>query len=267
MSHPPPYPPAPETRPLASPAAAGDVFANSYADVARADAYARLEFPGSYYLAFRDLPALIGEVAPLSTALDFGCGAGRSTRFLSRLGFLTTGVDIAAEMLAQARQLDPRGDYRLVADGDIAGITPHTMDLALCAFTFDNIPGWERKVALFRLLKESLRPGGRILNLVSAPELYVHEWASFSTRDFAGNAVAKTGDLVRTIILDTDDHRPVDDVFWSEADYREVYRRAGLEVRSVHRPLGHASDPCAWVNEERLSPWTIYTLAASDAEG
>ncbi len=36
-------------------------FSNVYDDKARADAYAKLEFPGTYYLAYRDLPAIIGE--------------------------------------------------------------------------------------------------------------------------------------------------------------------------------------------------------------
>ena len=89
----------------------------------------------------------------------------------------------------------------------------------------------------------------------------MNEWASFSTKDFAGNAVAKTGDLVRTIMLDVDDRRPVDDIFWSEDDYREVYRRAGLAVREIHRPLGKASDPCTWVTETTVPPWTICVLS------
>ena len=238
-------------------------FANSYADDRRADAYARLDFPGSYYLAFRDIPALIGDVTTGLVALDFGCGAGRSTRFLARLGFHVTGVDISPEMLAQARRLDPAGDYRLVADGEFTGIAAGSVDLILCAFTFDNIPGWERKVALFTAMRAALRPWGRIINLVSSPTLYEHEWASFSTKDFPGNRGARTGDIVRTVILDTDDHRPVDDVFWSEADYEEVYRRAGLAVQRLHRPLGTAADPCTWVNEERLSPWNVYVLVSA----
>jgi len=238
-------------------------FANSYADDRRADAYARLDFPGTYYLAFRDLPALIGPAAAGARALDFGCGAGRSTRFLARLGFAVTGVDVSPEMLAQAHRLDPTGDYRLVADGALTGIATGSVDLILCAFTFDNIPGWERKVALFSSMRDALREGGRIVNLVSSPTLYEHEWASFSTRDFPANRGARTGDIVRTIILDTDDHRPVDDIFWSEADYEEVYRRAGLVVQRLHRPLGTSADPCTWVNEERLSPWNVYVLASA----
>jgi ubiquinone/menaquinone biosynthesis C-methylase UbiE len=235
-------------------------FANSYSDDVRADAYARLDFPGTYYLAFRDLPELIGTVAVGQVAVDFGCGAGRSTRFLAEQGFRVTGIDISPEMLAQARRIDPMGDYRLVSDGKLTGIAPASVDLILCAFTFDNIPGWERKVALFSAMRALLREGGRIINLVSSPMLYEHEWASFSTCDFPGNRGARTGDIVRTIILDTDDHRPVDDVYWSEQDYEEVYLRAGLMVRQLHRPLGTAGDPCRWVNEERISPWNIYVL-------
>lgn len=60
-----------------------------------------------YHLAFRDLPALLQEHAHGRRALDFGCGTGRSTRFLQHLGYDTLGVDIAPEMLAIARQRQP----------------------------------------------------------------------------------------------------------------------------------------------------------------
>jgi len=49
-------------------------FSNVYDDQARADSYARLEFPGTYYLAYRDLPAILGEHAQGTKALDFGPG-------------------------------------------------------------------------------------------------------------------------------------------------------------------------------------------------
>ncbi len=75
-------------------------FPNVYDDPERAAAYARLEFPGTYYLAFRDLPPIIAEHVRGRTALDFGCGAGRSTRFLKGLGFDAIGVDISASSTA-----------------------------------------------------------------------------------------------------------------------------------------------------------------------
>jgi SAM-dependent methyltransferase len=235
-------------------------FDNVYDDAARADAYARLEFPGTYFLAYRDLPALIARHVRGTRALDFGCGAGRSTRFLRELGFEVTGVDIAEPMLARARALDPGGDYRLVPDGDLSGLPQGAFDLVLSVFTFDNIPGLERKVALLRSLRDVLRPGGRLVSLVSAPEIYVNEWASFSTRDFPQNRAARSGDKVLIVMLDVPDRRPVEDILCTDADYREAFRRAGLATLETHRPLGRPEDGQAWVSETTIAPWVIHVL-------
>ncbi|MBD3299394.1 MAG: hypothetical protein GF341_12105, partial [candidate division Zixibacteria bacterium] len=64
-----------------------DAFDNVYADDQRAESYAKLEFPGTYYLAYRDIPELLKTHVTGRKALDFGCGTGRSTRFLKALGF------------------------------------------------------------------------------------------------------------------------------------------------------------------------------------
>src|SRR6478672_10759794 len=69
--------------------------------------YAELGMEGKQYLAFRDIPMLIREYAgAIASVLDYGCGAGRSTRFLKRLGFNAVGVDVSQEMLEQARSKD-----------------------------------------------------------------------------------------------------------------------------------------------------------------
>ena len=235
-------------------------FSNIYDDEARARAYSELEFPATYYLAYRDLPEIIRRHVPGGRALDFGCGTGRSSRFLRDLGFQVTGVDIAEPMLALARERDPAGDYRLVPDGDLTGLDSGSFDLALSAFTFDNIPTRERKVALFRSLGSLLAPRGRIVSVVSTPEIYVHEWASFSTRDFPENRAAKCGDRVKIIMLDVGDRRPVEDILWTDEGYLDVCRAAGLEVLETQRPLGRASELWNWKSENTVAPWAIYVL-------
>lgn len=237
-----------------------DEFSNVYDDAERANAYDRLEFPGTYYLAYRDLPAIIAEHARGKRALDFGCGTGRSSRFLRGIGFDVTGVDIAGPMLVRARERDPGGDYRLVPDGDLSGLEEGAYDVVLSAFTFDNIPTAEKKTALFTGLRRALSAHGVIVNLVSSPDIYLNEWASFSTRDFPDNRLAKSGDTVKIIMLDVDDRRPVEDVVWHDDAYREVYARSGLNVLAAHRPLGKATEPYAWVSETRIAPWVIYVL-------
>ncbi len=235
-------------------------FANAYADDARADSYSRLEFPGTYYLAFRDLPAIIGAHVRGSSALDFGCGTGRSTRFLRRLGFHVLGVDIAEAMLRRAREIDPGGEYRRVADGDLSAVGSERFDLVLSAFTFDNVPTFEKKVALFHTLGELLSPGGVVVNLVSTPDIYTHEWASFSTKDLPENRLARAGDVVRIVMLDVADRRPVEDILWPDDAYRWVYKEARLELLEVRRPLGSTIDGFDWVSETIIPPWCIYVL-------
>jgi SAM-dependent methyltransferase len=238
-------------------------FSNVYEDPERATAYAQLEFPGTYRLAYRDLPELVRRHVTGTRAVDFGCGAGRSTRFLAALGLHTIGLDISADMVRLARERDPAGNYRVIADGDFAGVPARGFDLVASVFTFDNIPGRDRKVALFAGLRGLLAPGGRLLSLVSSPEIYVNEWASFTTKRFADNFTAKSGDYVYTEMTDIADRRPVQDVLWPRAEYLDVYARAGLDVVAEHRPLGRGDEGVAWVGETRIAPWVIYVLKAA----
>lgn len=237
-------------------------FSNVYEDERRAESYADLGFPGTYYLAYRDIPEIITQHIGGRRALDFGCGTGRSSRFLRELGFDVIGVDISASMLERAKELDPEGDYRLVPDGALPGLDPRSFDLVFSVFTFDNIPALEHKATLFRGLERLLAPDGRIVNLVSAPEIYLHEWASFSTREFPENRAAVSGQEVRIVMLDVDDDRPVTDILCSGDDYQSVYERAGLSVEATYRPLGRPDDPFDWVSEMTISPWVIYVLGA-----
>ena len=235
-------------------------FFNVYEDAKRAEAYAKLEFPGTYYLAYRDLPSIIFEHVKGRKAIDFGCGTGRSTKFLQKLGFDAVGVDIAEDMIKKARAIDPKGDYRLVEDGNLSQLNDNAYDLVLSVFTFDNIPTMGKKVRNFREFGRLLNSDGRIVNLVSSPEIYTHEWASFSTKDFPENKYAKSRDKVRIIITDVEDKRPVEDVVWTDEYYRETYKRSGLELVRTYKPLAKEDEPYEWINETRIAPWIVYVL-------
>jgi len=236
-------------------------FGNSYASATCAAGYSELQFQGDYYLAFRDLAAIFRRFVHGVRALDFGCGAGRSTRFLRECGFEAAGADIAAEMIHRARELDPAGDYRLIGDGDFSGLAKDAYDLVLCAFPFDNIPGRDRKVALFRGLAELLCADGCIVLLASTPEIYVHEWVSFTTAAFPENRLARNGDVVRIVNTAAGHIDPVEDVLWTDEAYRDVFASAGLEVLEKRNPMGSEGEPYAWVNETRIAPWAIYVLS------
>jgi len=236
-------------------------FENSWGNKTRAESYARLEFPNTYYLAYRDLPKIISSHVSGKKAVDFGCGTGRSTRFLKELGFDVTGIDISQDMLNIARNLDKSGDYQIVSNGQYSHLGLNKYDLVQSIFTFDNIPGWENRTNILTGLRNLLKSTGKIICLDSTPELYTNEWASFSTKEFPGNRTAETGDIVRDIMLDVEDRRPVEDIFWTVEDYHLLFEKAGLIPDATYKPLGRRDEPFDWISETSTAPWMIFVLS------
>jgi len=235
-------------------------FINTYSDERRAASYASLEYPGTFFLAFRDLPEILKAHVKGKKALDFGCGAGRSTRFLKDLGYAVTGVDISEEMLDLARAKDLDGDYRLIKGKELADFEEQSFDLVLATFPFDNIPTAEEKIKHLNNLRLLLRHDGFIVNLVSSSDIYVNEWVSFSCKEFPENRSARSGCVVKIVMLDVEDSRPVEDVFWTHESYLNVYKEAGLELIETYRPLGRENEGYPWVTELTIAPWAIYVL-------
>lgn len=202
-------------------------FGNVYDDSERARAYATLEFPGTYYLAYRDLPAIVAQYVTGLRALDFGCGAGRSTRFLKRLGFNTIGIDISGSMIALASEADPNGKYQLIQDGDFSALELSRFNLILSAFAFRQYS---------RCGQES-------------PDF------------LAVNSNARSGDAVGIVMKDVADARPVVDFVWSDDDYARLFAASGLDVIARYKPLGCADEHHQWLTETSIAPWVIYVLA------
>ena len=140
-----------------------DTIPNVYDDPARAAAYATLEYPGTYWLAFRDLPALIAKHVTGTRALDFGCGAGRSTRFLEGLGFEAVGVDVSESMLARAREGARQAGTPQVRfeKGDMRAlpIADESVDVAISNGVINLAPD---KTKVFSELYRIVKPGGRL---------------------------------------------------------------------------------------------------------
>ncbi len=233
---------------------------NSWGNPVRSFAYSKLEFPNTYYLAYRDLPAIIAKHIQGKRAIDFGCGTGRSTRFLKQLGFDVTGIDISEDMLANAIELDPGGEYITIKKGRYSQLVSGHYDLVQSVFTFDNIPGWETRITILKSLRELLCATGKMICLDANSEMYTHEWASFTTKDFPENKSALTGDIVKIIMTDVDDRRPVEDILWTEVDYHQLFELAGLEIEAKYKPLGYENEAYKWIVETEIVPWIIFVL-------
>ena len=168
-------------------------------------------------------------------------------------------------MIRKARELEPTGDYRLISSDDVPGgdlrsLQSGSYDLVLAAFTFDNIAGRDNKLRILRDLGSLLNRDGKLVMIVSRPEIYTHEWASFSTKDFPENQAAKSGDKVRIIVTDHADPRPVEDIVWTDEEYCEVFKESQLRPLRKYEPLGTDDEPYRWVSEVEIAPWAVYVL-------
>jgi hypothetical protein len=117
---------------------------------------------------------------------------------------------------------------------------------------------------LLRGIRQRLARNGRLILLGSTPEIYTHEWASFTTTAFPENLTAASGEPVRIVTKDVSDGRPVVDLVWFDRDYRNQFREAGLELIEEHRPLGRSDEAQHWISEMAIAPWVIYVARATD---
>ncbi len=235
---------------------------NPYDDNARAATYAKIDFRNTYYLAYRDLPRLFAKYGISGSALDYGCGTGRSTRFLRDHGFSTVGVDISEAMVREARGHEPTGDYGVISPGDLKDFPDGRFDLVLSVMPFDSIPTAEEKAETLIEISRVLKPGGWKILVASSHEVYLREWVSFSATEFPENRSAKDGDTVRVFINDIGDRRAVEDILWTEGAYRSTFEKTPLQLVETEHPIVTPDDDyrCEWISERTHAPWTIFVL-------
>ncbi len=220
--------------------------------------YAELGIEGTQHLAFRDIPMLIREYAgSIASALDYGCGAGRSTRFLKRLGFNAVGVDTSREMLEQARSKDRLGEYHHIPSGHLP-FEDSAFDLVFSSFVFLEVSRIDEIEGILKEMKRVLRKDGIIIFVTASMEATKGTWVSLSYSFPENDRPLHSGDTVKLLI------RGIDvilyDYYWTDDDYRRAAERAGLMLVKLHKPLGSSDDSIEWRDETKMPPFAIYVL-------
>ncbi|UCH94533.1 MAG: methyltransferase domain-containing protein [Candidatus Aminicenantes bacterium] len=97
--------------------------------------------------------------------LDFGCGGGRFSKKLAKLGFSVNGVDISPSMLAMARQEclnNKLCKFTLIQPGQELPFDTNTFDILWSFTVLQHVPD-DVFNYLVRELKRVLNPGGLVL--------------------------------------------------------------------------------------------------------
>ncbi|MGW6686408.1 class I SAM-dependent methyltransferase [Streptomyces sp. NPDC054961] len=177
----------------------------------------------------------LGGVRGLDT-LDAACGHGGTTRMLARGGARrAVGVDNCPERIRRAREGGGGAggaavEYVLVDD---AAAMPELgpFDLATAVYLFNQAHDKATLHAMFRAVRASLRPGGRLLAIVPNPGAFPYaDWAPYGIsvveRSPGGDAP-----LLRAR-LETDPPVPFECREWAHADFAEAASDAGFATVS-----------------------------------
>lgn len=218
--------------------------------------YSKLGIKDTFYLGFRDIPILIREYVKGKKALDFGCGSGRSTRFLKKLGFKTIGVDINQEMINEAKKLDSDGEYYLIKNNSIPS-KESSFDLILIFAVLMEVSSKKEMKKIFSELNRVLKKEGILIIVTDAENMYKHDCASF-IYSFPENKNIKSGMKVKIGFRETD--IIFHDYYWTEKDYKEVFSETGFEILELHKPLATGKEPFKWYSETKYPHFAIYVL-------
>jgi SAM-dependent methyltransferase len=183
---------------------------------------------------FLDLVPEAGRVT-----FDVGCGEGRVTRDLKKLGHRTVGVDSSKSMLAAAREADREGEY-LLADAAALPFPDGHADLVVAFMSLmdvDDMPGAARELA------RVLEPGGRLALAVVHPINSAHELDREHPED---RLVLTENYFDRRRYRDVVEHGGLtmtfESIHWTLEDYIAALLAAGFRIE-VLREIGDPEHP------------------------
>jgi SAM-dependent methyltransferase len=108
------------------------------------------------------IASILGRAVPLTSVLDFGCGAGRLTLPLARRATRVVACDVAPTILTHARQNAEEAGLRnvtFIEAGELAALRDGQFDFICALLVFQHIrPAEGHK--LIRTLLRLLAPGG-----------------------------------------------------------------------------------------------------------
>jgi SAM-dependent methyltransferase len=142
-------------------------------------------------------------VAPGATILDAGCGTGRYATELGRRGYAVHGIDVSAELLAEARRsLGDQSQHVTFAGGDLSTLSDSRYDAILCRGVLNDVVDDDTRISAFVSFGRALRGAGVLI-------LDVREWDATADRKareplFRKRVDTHRGKLTFTSVTDLD---------------------------------------------------------------
>lgn len=237
------------------------------------------------YLAYRDIADLLSiylypKLGSNSVRmLDYGCGAGLSTKIISEsicssINVDVTGVDINEKNLEVAKNKLPNAKFFCVnTNDDLSSLGK--FDLIVCNFVLVEMPEKEMLTLLPRL-KSLLSKNGILIitNPTARSYRLENKWYTFNNQ-FSQNAplIKLEGEErmkfqedqpIRVQVFATrksTESFTFYDFFHSGKAYRNAYEMSGLKLLATHKPKGKVEDMIEWKDENEKPVYKIHLLS------
>lgn len=206
----------------------------------------------SDYLAFRDLPEIL---APFKhrRALDFGCGAGRSTGFLAELEIEALGYDRSPAMIQEAKRGSAALSF-LNSLEEVSALAP--FDLVFSSFMVCTIPTSVQLEQVFQEISVQLASSGKAVIVTTNPDFYFRPYLNCINYPPSNLSEIRSGLQVQIELLP--ERVQLLDTIWFANDLERAANRAGLALERTHMPLGRETDGVLWLSETEHPPFAIY---------
>ena len=200
----------------------------------------------------------LGDVSGKSV-IDIGCGEGRFSRLLSKLGASVTGVDLTEALIERAYSLSAGETYRIGNAETLEGVASATFDIAVSYIVLVDLLDYRSAInAAFRVL----RPGGRFLVCNIHP-----------MRSCVPVGWIKQGDTKLFYPVDNyTDEGPREWMWWGRpfvnmhrtlSSHITAFLEAGFTLRALHEPVPSEEELAAnptFDDEYRAPNFIIYVL-------
>jgi ubiquinone/menaquinone biosynthesis C-methylase UbiE len=241
--------------------------------------YARIGLVGTYLLSAQ---AVREKFQPMRETIrclvDFGCGAGKSTRAASlciRPKGTAIGVDISADMVTQAVKVTAESKaglpdvnflYKQIVYDHGREVIPLEDGIADAVTTTMVLQEMQTEAQLQNAVSEIGRvtkPGGWFAAVCDNDAITCEEYTAFTYAPFPENKgrrdnYVKSQSTVSNIVWEKDR-------FWSREILARCIEQAGFRIRSIEYPLADPAAPPfpdepsrAWKDELTFSPLMVF---------
>ncbi len=213
---------------------------------------------GTGYLAYRDLKQMIDRHVSGDKGLDYGCGAGFSSRLLKSFGFNVWGIDVSDHMLEAARRQNDGITYEKITNSTIP-FPDKSFDVVLATLVLLDIPSLQMMKDALKEIARVLKENGVFLAVTISEVFPYNDW--ISAKPDTHDRKLTSGDNFKVYLPLSD--ITFNDYFYTKDDYISAIESANLKINIIHEPLGLKTDNIIWNNEIKLAPFTYFLAKKS----